>query len=254
MSLPEGDDLRTPAGAGRRVLEAAGSLLGHAYAQWVIEDPRSFAYRVAAERLPEGRQGYATAHRLGVIGQVFRSARAIFVADTRAHPLYDPYDPEMAWELALPVSTRAGVAVLNFEGPPPAPALDALWERLARAVRDAVDGELPPAPPGAGEAALKATAWVSVAAPSDAFAAAAGLARLAAGARCWALIVAPAPHAPSDGIEDALTGVAPCLDRLEAPSLARPLPEAWRARLQGRYDYVVSPRGLDDGQAMAAPD
>lgn len=105
------------------------------YAQWVVEDADDHDYRVVASVLPEGEAGYEVAHRTGVIGQVFRTANAIAVPNTRNHPLYDPFDGGIAWELCFPIFRGAELkAVLNFEGVGAFPAAD--WEQVCRLVRE----------------------------------------------------------------------------------------------------------------------
>jgi hypothetical protein len=98
-------------------LERIAATLPYSYAQWLVEDPVTFDYRVVAERIPSCADGFAIAHRTGVIGQVFRTGRAILVPDTSAHPLYDPFDSDVDWELAVPVWEGKNLsAVLNLEG------------------------------------------------------------------------------------------------------------------------------------------
>src|SRR6266487_4290682 len=84
-------------------LEHIEAVLSYRYAQWLVEDPLTWDYRVVAARIPAGGEGYSIAHRTGVIGQVFRTGRAIVVPDTRSHPLYDPFDTRIDWEVAIPV-------------------------------------------------------------------------------------------------------------------------------------------------------
>jgi len=87
------------------------------YAQWVEEDPRTRDFSVVASRSPEGAQSYEVAHRTGVIGQVFRRRRPIWLPDARTHPLYDLYDPEVRWELTVPCWRGLDlIGVLNLEG------------------------------------------------------------------------------------------------------------------------------------------
>ena len=63
------------------------------------------------------QEGYDTAHRTGIIGQVFRTGRTLFAPDVAHHPLYDPFDPAITWELCFPVCAEGRlVAVVNLEG------------------------------------------------------------------------------------------------------------------------------------------
>lgn len=230
-------------------LAAALAVVDCAWAQWLAEDPRTRAYRVQAAHLPDGVAGYDTAHRLGVIGQVFRTGRAILVPDARADALYDPYDDAVDWELATPVcSAGALVAVLNLEGRRPLPDFTALWERLSAAVRAASGAELPPHAPLPGDGHLADTVWVDVAGGADAPRSTLALARLTAGAGRWTLVFWPSATSQPDEEDDLETAVSGMAERLDVAALrgttARP-PAAWRARLAGRYEYVVSPAPRD---------
>ncbi len=229
-------------------LAAALAVVDCRYAQILVEDPRARVYRVRAAHLPAGNPGYDCAHRLGVIGQVFRSGQAILVADTREHALYDAYDDEVDWELATPVQ-RDGrlVAVLNLEGRRPVPDFAALWPALQDALRAALGAELPAQAPRADQAHLATTVWVDVAGEADA---ALALALLTAAAGCWTLVLTPGAalddaQASHADLEAALGGLAERLDAATLPASAR-VPATWRARLTGRYDYVVtcSPRSV----------
>jgi hypothetical protein len=92
-------------------------VIPYRYAHWLIEDPKSRDYRVIASVLPEGETGYGVAHRTGVIGQVFRVEMPILVSDAGNHPLYDPFDNTIDWELCFPVFMDGRAkAVINLEG------------------------------------------------------------------------------------------------------------------------------------------
>jgi hypothetical protein len=117
------------------------------YAQWLIEDPVTRDYRVIAECIPADATGYAIAHRTGVIGQVFRTGHAIAVPDTRSHPLYDPFDTDVDWELAMPVwRGESQVAVLNIEGSGAFELGASQWQALCEIVSSMewrIPGQLP---------------------------------------------------------------------------------------------------------------
>ncbi|HEV7892058.1 MAG TPA: GAF domain-containing protein [Pyrinomonadaceae bacterium] len=148
-------------GKGRRCLESLRPVIPYQYAQWVLEDPNDHDYRVAAAVLPEGEPGYEVAHRTGVIGQVFRAGKGIVVPDARNHPLYDPFDTSVDWELCFPVfSGEEMTAVLNFEGAGAFGTLD--WEHVCRAVREVTSYSPPPSAPLAGSTYLLETRRIEV--------------------------------------------------------------------------------------------
>lgn len=140
----------------RHCLESLRSVIPYSYAQWVVEDPDDHDYRVAAAVLPEGEPGYDVAHRTGVIGQVFRTRKAIVVPDVWNHPLYDPFDATVDWELCFPVFAGPEMkAVLNFEGQG---ALEtAGWEHVRRVAAEATSYSPPPSLPPAGDSCLVET-------------------------------------------------------------------------------------------------
>ncbi|MDQ5835253.1 MAG: GAF domain-containing protein, partial [Acidobacteriota bacterium] len=145
----------------RRCLDRLRSAIPYLYGQWVVEDPRSHDYRVAAAVLPEGEAGYEVAHRTGVIGQVFRTRQAIAVQDTRNHPLYDPFDTTIDWELCFPVFDGEEMkAVLNFEGAGAFAAAD--WEHVCQAVRETTSYLPPPSAPTPGGPCLVQTRRIEI--------------------------------------------------------------------------------------------
>jgi hypothetical protein len=92
-------------------------LVPYVYAQWLVEDEITHDYRVVASVNPPGSLSYDTAHRTGIIGQVFRLQKPLFVPDVRAHALYDPFDDSIDWELCFPVFHDGRMsAVVNLEG------------------------------------------------------------------------------------------------------------------------------------------
>lgn len=118
------------------------------YAQWLIEDPETHDYRVVAAILPDGESGYDVAHRTGVIGQVFRTAKSIVVPDTRNHPLYDPFDDAIDWELCFPAFAEGNLtAVVNLEGSGELCIGEESWDRVCRVVEEAVQYRAPASSP-----------------------------------------------------------------------------------------------------------
>jgi len=119
----------------RRALELIGPILPYRYAQWLIEDPENHDYRVIASVIPHGTVGYDIAHRTGVIGQVFRLRTLIAVPDVRNHPLYDPFETTIDWELCFPVQRDANeFAVVNLEGIGPLDLNGAAWDRVCEII------------------------------------------------------------------------------------------------------------------------
>jgi hypothetical protein len=114
-----------------RAFELIGPLLQYRYAQWLVEDPQNHDYSVIASVIPDGATGYDVAHRTGVIGQVFRLRKSIVVPDVRNHPLYDPFESEIDWELCFPVfNEETALAVINFEGVGTPDLQDDTWNRV----------------------------------------------------------------------------------------------------------------------------
>lgn len=141
-----------------RVLEQLETLLPYAHAQFLAEDAVIRDYRVIAERIPGGGTGYAIAHRTGVIGQVFRRQRAVFVPVTGSHPLYDPYDATVDWEIAIPLFREDAFAgVLNVEGCGTLALLPDDWNRISRLVAAETGLAIPSSPPDAQAGVLVQT-------------------------------------------------------------------------------------------------
>lgn len=146
---------------GHRCLERLGSVIPYMYAQWVVEEPESHDYRVVSSVVPDGESGYDIAHRTGVIGQVFRTCRAIAVRDARNHPLYDPFDHTIDWELCFPVFDGAEMrAVVNFEGAGEISAED--WGRIRKVVEETTSFLPPPSPPVEDDSCLVGTRRIEV--------------------------------------------------------------------------------------------
>jgi hypothetical protein len=238
-------------------LDAVGEILPCRTAQGLVEASPDLDYVVAAWRGPRGGENFQVAHRTGVIGQVFRRWRPVFLPDAQRHPLYDPFDPEVRWELALPLVHRGRLAaVLNFEGSESLELAGAVWAQLASAVLAATGRRLPAAPPPPGEGWLAATHYLRVSRTrkSQAAASALRLARAAADGGAWVLFVGTVelPASPMyPAIEEAaaaglsigacVRGMCPRLDALplsladrgKAPSAA------WRRMACGRYDFAL---------------
>lgn len=118
------------------------------YTQWVVEDPETHDYRVVASILPEGEAGYDIAHRTGVIGQVFRTEQSMAVTDTRNHPLYDPFDGSIDWELCFPVFVEGRMTgVINLEGKGALAISAGVWDRVRQTVHETTQCQPPLSPP-----------------------------------------------------------------------------------------------------------
>jgi hypothetical protein len=112
-------------------------IVPYQYSQWVIEDANNHDYRVAVSIIPDGEEGYDIAHRTGVIGQVFRTAKSIMVPDARNHPLYDPFDTGIDWEFCFPLLVDGNVAaVINLEGTGALGLNLDDWVRICRVVEE----------------------------------------------------------------------------------------------------------------------
>lgn len=147
----------------RDLLEAVHSLLACDYLQWIVETPVTWDYRVIDALLPTGEAGYEFAHRLGIIGQVFRTHRAIAAPEVRRHPLYDAYDGGVDWELAIPLFADDQFAgVLNLEGRGRLTLDEISWHRLVGAVSAATGWQPPQVMPLPGQDGLMPTAWITL--------------------------------------------------------------------------------------------
>jgi hypothetical protein len=228
-------------------LDRVRELLPYDYAQWVVESPHSGDYVVVTARSPLGSECYEIAHRPGVIGQVFRRQQPIFLPEGTAHPLYDSYDPAMTWELAAPLFSKSGLAiVLNLEGQG-RPVLDeAAWRRLG-ALLSSEAGWSPRGPvPTPGEARMLKTTEAKV--PLEA---ALALAQDAANGGQYVLVAGPlnlpaSPIYPT--LEEALRRRQPIggcvrggpqrLDLLVTESAIESSVPWWPV-VEGRYDLVL---------------
>ena len=234
------------------------SITPHRYAQWVIEDSANHDYRVYASVVPGGEQGYTTAHRTGIIGQVFRLEQAILAPDVSKHPLYDPFDSSIQWELCFPLF-RAGrmVAAINLEGAGAFEVRQEGWDRIGNAVHETTGCMVPPVPRAAERDCLVHTRRIVIR-PGDGSCGRAdvvSLARALARGGESTLLVGPFPEflrkrAPNMeearmqglGVSYCYVGVEPKLDLLDTGGLM-PDPCAdlmgWWRTSNGRYGFVV---------------
>lgn len=126
------------------VLLSLQSLCPFRYAQWVREDPLDCEYRVISAIVPDGAEGYATAHRSGIIGQVFRSQKSILARDVHNHPMYDPFDNSIDWEFCFPVSSEGTVqAAINLEGGGALKLDQALWSKISHIIEEITGCQAP---------------------------------------------------------------------------------------------------------------
>jgi hypothetical protein len=243
-----------------RQLEAALDSIRDAipceYAQWVVESPATWDYVVVGARFPPGGECYEICHRPGVIGQVFRRKRAIFIPNVEGHPLYDLYDPAITWEMALPLFSREGLAaVLNLEGQGDQPLDEAIWKNLQDLLASETGWRTEGEAPLPGEAWMTKTATVPV--PMGAVLA---LGRAAAAGGAFILIAGPLDLEPSTvypTLEEALErgeplgacvgGGGPGLDYLktDSPAMSNGEHPPWWSFIDGRYDFVLlaTPKG-----------
>jgi hypothetical protein len=121
----------------RRCLDLLRSVVPYRYGQWLIEDLESYDYRVIASVVPENSANYATAHRTGIIGQVFRIEKPILAPDVGNHPLYDPFDDAIEWELCFPVFASGKMTgVINLEGTGRPESGHGVWNRICQVVHE----------------------------------------------------------------------------------------------------------------------
>ena len=228
------------------------------YAQWVIEDPSNYDYRVHASVVPDGEEGYDTAHRTGIIGQVFRLEQAILAPDVAKHPLYDPFDSSIQWELCFPLF-RAGrmIAAINLEGAGALEVCQGGWDRIGNVVRETTGCMVPPAPPAAERDCLVHTRRIVIR-PGDSNCGRTDVVSLAttlARSGESTLLVGPFPEflrkrAPNMdearmqglSVSYCYVGVEPKLDLLDTGGVT-PDPRAdvigWWRTSNGRYGFVV---------------
>jgi hypothetical protein len=242
----------------RRCLANVEALIPCRYAQYVVEDPDDHEYRVLASVVPEGEEGYATAHRTGIIGQVFRLERAILAPDVAKHPLYDPFDSSIQWEFCFPLfRTGRMVAAINLEGAGALEVGQGGWGRISNAVHETTGCMVPPVPRAAERDCLVHTRRIVIR-PGDGSCGRAdvvSLARTLSRGSESTLLVGPFPEflrkrAPNMeeaqkqglGVGYCYVGVEPKLDLLDTGGLM-PDPSAdvmgWWRTSNGRYGFVV---------------
>jgi hypothetical protein len=224
----------------------------------VVEDPVDHDYNVAASIVPAGEEGYATAHRTGIIGQVFRLEKAILAPDVASHPLYDAFDLSIQWELCFPLFRDGQIAaVVNLEGTGTLEGGQEVWNRIVEAVGETTSYTVPSTPPLAVGDCLIHTRRIAIR-PGDSTCSrvdVVALARTLAQAGESTLLVGPFPDLPrkrAPNIEDAqaqglsvsycYVGLERRLDLLDTGSLT-PDPSAdptgWWRTSNGRYGFVV---------------
>jgi GAF domain-containing protein len=238
-------------------LDRLRDALPFSYAQWIVESPETRDYQVVISRCPAGSECYDIAHRPGVIGQVFRRERAIFLPNAQAHPLYDVFDPFVKWELAVPLVEEGKLAVvLNFEGGGNLELDGTLWQHLREALSSETGLQLTMTIPQPGEAWMVKTTYVEIPGTVEtAIDAALRLGRAAADGGL-SILVAGALDLPSSSIyptvEEALATGVPLggcfrgggsrLDLLPSKSTAtRSKDFPWWSLAEGRYDFVIVP-------------
>jgi hypothetical protein len=151
-----------------RCLTLLKTVVPYQYGQWVIEDRDNHDYLVISAVIPKGAQGYATAHRTGIIGQVFRTEKSILASDVRNHPLYDAFDDAIDWELSFPVFLDGNVeAVVNLEGGGPLEVGDEAWKRVCQVVEETTQCQPPRSIPDANNSSFIKTRRIVIRASSD---------------------------------------------------------------------------------------
>lgn len=240
------------------LLDRVRRVLAYDYAQWVLEAPQSRDYNVFASRFPPGQSCYEVAHRPGVIGQVFRRRRPIFLQGARLHPLYDPYDDSIEWELALPLFEEDALAgVLNLEGGSDFELSEFLWQELRELLSSGTGWYLPEAIPKAGETWMTRTNRADIRGEDElsTMEAAFNLGRAAAaGGAC--VIVVGALGLPTSSVypavSESLASGAPLsgcvrggdrrLDLLPVQAEERAAFEStnWWDVIDGRYDFAIT--------------
>ncbi len=238
------------------MFDMLGAALAFDYVQWIEESQDTWDYKIMASRCPVGRESYDIAHRTGVIGQVFRRERPIFIPSARAHPIYDVYDPIVKWELAIPLLDGLSVAgVLNFEGSGDLELEPFLWRSLGTIASLKIGLQFPEAMPEPGEAWVVNTSRVVVSESGQpASDAALRLGRAAASGGVSVLVagVLDLPSSPTyPTVESALRKKLPIggcfrggghrLDLLVVGDRKgkRTDESAWWGLAEGRYDYVL---------------
>jgi hypothetical protein len=244
----------------QRCLICLQAIIPSPYSQWLVEDSHNHDYRVVASIVPDGADGYDTAHRTGIIGQVFRTEKPILALDVRKHPLYDPFDSEIDWELCFPVfADGKAKAVINLEGAGELSVDRETWDRLSRAVEEVTQCRPPALPPQADSPCLIETHRIVLRADGDDSEQKddiVALARALARGGESTLLVGHYPallhgrgptmmEAGQQGLSVSYCyfGVEPRLDLLATGPLSRELPlksgMEWWNNCRGRYAFVL---------------
>lgn len=241
-----------------RRLDQVRRIIDYDYAQWVLEEPQSWDYKVAASRFPPGQSCYEVAHRPGVIGQVFRKRRSIFLQDAPFHPLYDPYDGSIEWELALPFFDAEELAgVLNLEGGGDFELSEILWQKLREILSAETGWYLQEAIPIPNEAWMNRTARVDIRGKDELSAteAALNLGRAAAAGGACVIVVGalglPASSvyptvleafAAGNPLSGCVRGGDRRLDLLPVEAEEKTIFEStdWWNVIDGRYDFAIT--------------
>jgi len=151
-----------------RCLTLLQIVVPYQYGQWVIEDLDNHDYLVISAVIPKHAQGYDTAHRTGIIGQVFRTGKSILASDVRNHSLYDAFDDAIDWELSFPVFLNGSLkAVVNLEGGGSLEVSDEAWKRVCQAVEETTQCQPPSSLPEANTSPFIKTRRIVIRASGD---------------------------------------------------------------------------------------
>lgn len=206
--------------------------------------------------VPEGAESYSTAHRTGIIGQVFRTEESIAATDVHHHPLYDTFDDFIDWELCFPLF-RNGVleSVINLEGSGEFRLDHEFWTDVCKVVEQMSGCRPVVSIPKNGGRFLKTHQFVIKAVADEDQHALIELAQVIAGSSKSTLLVGDYPHLLRDrgpslaeavprglGISYCFFGVARGLDLLATgpnpTEVLRANPNWWDL-CDGRYDFVL---------------
>jgi hypothetical protein len=232
-----------------------------------VEDSGSRDYRVVASIVPEGETGYDTAHRTGVIGQVFRTEKPILLADARNHPLYDTFDSNIEWELCFPLLLKGKLdAVINLEGAGLLDVSPNTWRSIGESIIKATQHQIASAPQSDDPWRIPTTEVVVTQDQIDSSNnSVVGLARALARDGKYTLLVGDYPallRGRSPGLADiegsGLTasycfyGVEPRLDLLATGTGSEEslLKTNWWDHCDGRYSFVILERPRSTSRAL----
>jgi len=225
------------------LFETLANVLPFRHAQWLVEDPQTRDYRVAVARFPEGASCYDVAHRTGVIGQVFRLRRPLLVEAARAHPLYDPYDPAVDWELTVPLFLGAEMtAVLNLEGGGQPDLTQERWKALRAQVTATTGRKTPPQRPKVGDNWRFDTEWLESRELKGGPKKALSHARTVAQKKVWTLVTVKRTT-EKRSLAECIRGDSAFLDLFQ-PKRSSPSAgehEELKELVEGRYQMVILP-------------